>query len=293
MQKINQIVVISSDHNGIEAKSDLINYLNAKGYCPIDIGPHDSNVSVDYVDFANQVASIISQKQAGKGILICGTGVGMSIVANRFPGVRAVLAHNKESVFGSRDHNDSNILCLGSWINSIDEQKLLLDIWLKQKWGEGRHVKRVDRIDAKKGIVLTNGVFDLLHRGHLELLKFAKTQGTKLVVAIDSDERVRKIKGPKRPYNNENDRKRLLESNRFVDEVVIFNSEEHLKELYDLICPSIIVKGGEWSQDEVRIRDKIPLKIEIKIFPVLSNYSTTNTFSEISGDPEKWAKNVS
>jgi ribose 5-phosphate isomerase B len=290
MKEIDKIIIISSDHNGVKSKSEIIEHLKKYGYYPIDLGPHNSNCSVDYVDYADQLAYIISNKQATKGILICGTGVGMSIVANRFPNVRAVLVHNEKTAFGSRDHNNSNILCMGSWVNTIEEQKNFLNIWLNQKWGEGRHVKRVERIDSKNGIVFTNGVFDLIHRGHLELLKFAKTQGAKLVVAIDSDELVKSIKGPNRPYNSELDRKRLLESNRFVDEVIIFNSNEHLKELYGLINPTIIVKGGEWNQAEVRIRDKIPINIEIKIYPMVPNFSTTNTLAEISGDPEKWAK---
>ena len=285
-----KIVVLSSDHNGVLAKTKLAEYLKNNGYFPIDIGPNDPEISVDYVDFAKQASSIISKGQAGKGVLICGTGVGLSIVANRFPGVRAVLAHSKKATLGSRDHNNSNVLCLGSWISSIEEMKSLLNIWINKEWGEGRHVRRVERIDKKEGIVLTNGVFDLLHLGHLELLKFAKTQGTKLVVAIDSDERVRKIKGPNRPFNNEIIRKNLLESNKFVDEVIIFSSKEELHELYGKISPNVVVKGGEISHDQVRSNDNIPENIQIKIFPLIPKISTTETLSRISGDPAKWAK---
>ena len=273
MNEKNKIVVLSSDHNGVLAKLKLAEHLKKNGYYPIDIGPDDESVSVDYVDYARQVSSIISKGQANKGILICGTGVGLSIVANRFPNVRAVLAHSEKATIGSRDHNNSNVLCLGSWISSIEQMKSLLDIWIKQKWGEGRHVKRVERIDKKAGIVFTNGVFDLLHSGHLELIKFAKTQGTKLVIGIDSDNRVKKIKGPNRPYNNENVRKNILETNKFVDEVIIFDSENDLQDLYNTISPNVIVKGGEWSHEQVRINDNIPQQIEIKIFPLIPNIS--------------------
>ena len=86
-------IVISSDHNGVGDKEQLKTYLKGEGYQVIDIGPFNSEVSVDYVDYAAQLSTIVSNKEADRGILLCGTGVGMSIVANRFPGVRAVLAH--------------------------------------------------------------------------------------------------------------------------------------------------------------------------------------------------------
>ena len=85
-------IIISSDHNGVENKQQLKTYLKGEGYRVIDIGPYTSDVSVDYVDYAAQLATIVGSKEADRGILICGTGVGMSIVANRFAGVRAVLA---------------------------------------------------------------------------------------------------------------------------------------------------------------------------------------------------------
>lgn len=289
MNKISPILVFASDHNGVALKKYLVDILRKKGLSAIDLGPYSDGINVDYLDYAFQVATIISSGQADKAVLICGTGVGMSIVANRVNNVRAVLAHNRETAIKSRDHNDSNIICLGSWINTVDEQLAILSLWLNSDWAEGRHVKRVSRIDKKKGIVLTNGVFDLLHKGHLELLRFAKTQGEKLVVAIDSDERVKLLKGPNRPINSQDDRKRLLESNRYVDEVIIFNSASDLKNLYTQISPDIIVKGGEWTHKEIRDRDQIPDSIEIKIFPITTGYSTTSTLIKISGD-EKWKK---
>ena len=110
-------IIISSDHNGVESKQQLKTFLKGEGYQVIDIGPYTSDISVDYVDYANQLSQIISNKEAERGILICGTGVGMSIVANRMPGVRAVLAHNELTAVKSREHNDSNVLCLGSWLS--------------------------------------------------------------------------------------------------------------------------------------------------------------------------------
>ena len=274
-------IVISSDHNGVESKHQLKTFLKGEGHQVIDIGPYDPNESVDYVDYANQLSTIISNNEVDKGILICGTGVGMSIVANRMKGVRAVLAHNEMTAIKSREHNDSNVLCLGSWLSSQIEMREMSKMWINEKWGEGRHVKRVEKIDFTPGVVLTNGVFDILHKGHIELLKFAKSQGDKLIVAIDSDDRVKEIKGDSRPVNSEEDRRRILETCRYVDEVVVFNTKEDLQELYKKIKPNILVKGSEWTADEVRERDQIPKNLLIKIYPLLANYSTTDTMKKI------------
>ena len=276
-------IIISSDHNGVENKQQLKTYLKGEGYRVIDIGPYTPDVSVDYVDYAAQLSTIVGSKEADRGILLCGTGVGMSIVANRFAGVRAVLAHNELTAVKSREHNDSNVLCLGSWLSSQVEMREMSKMWLDEAWGEGRHGKRVEKIDPHTGIVLTNGVFDILHKGHIELLKFSKLQGNKLVVAIDSDERVRQLKGKDRPINNEEDRRRVLETNRYVDSVVIFNTTEELRDLYGTLSPDVIVKGSEWTADEVRERDSIPEDIQVKVYPLVGEYSTTNTMQKIRG----------
>jgi ribose 5-phosphate isomerase B len=274
-------IIIASDHNGVENKQQLKTYLKGEGYQVIDIGPYCSDESVDYVDYAAQLSTIIGNNEAERGILLCGTGVGMSIVANRFSGVRAVLAHNQLTAVKSREHNNSNVLCLGTWLSSQVEMIEMTKMWLDENWGEGRHVKRVEKIDQHTGIVLTNGVFDILHKGHIELLKFAKSQGSKLIVAIDSDDRVKKLKGEGRPVNSQDDRKKILETNRYVDEVFIFNESEELQNLYDILSPDVVVKGSEWTADEVRERDKIPQGIQVKVYPLVGNYSTTNTMQKI------------
>ena len=276
-------IIISSDHNGVENKQQLKTYLKGEGYRVIDIGPYTPDVSVDYVDYAAQLSTIVGSKEADRGILLCGTGVGMSIVANRFAGVRAVLAHNELTAVKSREHNDSNVLCLGSWLSSQVEMREMSKMWLDEAWGEGRHVKRVEKIDPHSGIILTNGVFDILHKGHIELLKFSKLQGNKLIVAIDSDERVRELKGKDRPINTEEDRRRVLETNRYVDSVIIFNTTEELRDLYGTLSPDVIVKGSEWTADEVRERDSIPDDIQVKVYPLVGEYSTTNTMQKIRG----------
>jgi len=277
-----KIVVIASDHNGFNQKEELKKYLNSKEEIKVlDLGPYDID-SVDYNFYAKNLAQIIKNKEANKGILICGTGVGMSIVANRYTDVRAVLAHNVISTIKSREHNDSNVLCLGSWISSIDEMKNYTDSWLNEDWAEGRHWKRVAKIDkSDSGIVLTNGVFDIIHSGHINLFEFAKSQGKKLVVAVDTDERVKFQKGDDRPINTLSERIRVLNSIRYIDEVLTFNSKEELEEVYKLSRASIIVKGSEWTEAELRSRDNIPEDIEIKIYPLYKDFSTSKIIDKI------------
>ena len=161
---MNKNIIISSDHNGIVLKDFLKVFLKSQGYTVVDFGPYEKHGKVDYNFFADLVSKSISNKEVEKGILVCGTGVGMSIVANRNKGVRAVLAHNLTTASKSRDHNDSNVLCLGSWISTEAEAVDIVKLWLYQEWGEGRHGKRVHMIDNQNsGVVLTNGVFDILH----------------------------------------------------------------------------------------------------------------------------------
>ena len=124
--------------------------------------------------------------------------------------------------------------------------------------------------------VFTNGCFDLLHRGHLELLKFCRLHGDRVVVGINSDSSIKKIKGSDRPFNNQSDRKFLLESLIFVDEVVIFE-EETPYNLIKCVKPDIIVKGGDYSIEEVVGNDLA----KVVIFELLDGYSTTQTIQDI------------
>jgi ribose 5-phosphate isomerase B len=229
-----KIVVIASDHNGVDQKEEIKSYLIKQGLKVLDLGPYDKE-SVDYNIYAKNLAKIIQNKEADNGILICGTGVGMSIVANRLSNVRAVLAHNDFTTLKSREHNDTNVLCLGSWISSKDEMKQYIDSWLAEEWAEGRHWKRVGAIDKSLNeIVLTNGVFDILHSGHINLLEFAKSQGKRLIVAIDTDERVKTLKGDERPINNLSERIKVVNAIKYVDEVISFGTKEELIDIYNL-----------------------------------------------------------
>lgn len=279
------IVCLAADHNGVELKSKVKDSLVAAGYRCLDLGPYVSGVSVDYVDYAQLVGTLIQNGDCDRGILICGTGIGMSISANKLPKVRAAVVHNFESAGKCREHNDANVLCLGSWIMTDDENVEISNIWLEEKFGERRHVRRVERIspDPRGKVVFTNGIFDILHKGHLELLSWSRNLGDRLVVGINSDSSARALKGEGRPVNSQENRKAVLQALRFVDEVVIF---EELKPtgLIASLRPAIVVKGGEWLADEVRTQDEIPADVEIKIFPLVKGYSSTNVIRRIRGE---------
>ncbi|MES2953221.1 MAG: ribose 5-phosphate isomerase B [Patescibacteria group bacterium] len=288
-----KIVVLGADHNGVAQKAVVKKFLIDQGYFPIDMGPHSESQKVDYVDYARAVAHAIHSGEAPRGILICGTGVGMSIVANRFENVRASLVHSIDVAEKTREHNDSNLLCLGSWVNPEEVNLNIIDKWLKTPYGEGRHVRRVEKTKAHdtEKIIFTNGIFDVMHKGHLELLRFCKSLGGKLVVGINSDRATKTLKGPKRPVNSELERKNALEHLDCVDEVVIFD-ETNTKEVIARIEPDVVVKGGEWTAEEVRKRDEIPDHIEVKVYPIVMQasgvkYSTTDLIGRMENDGEK------
>ncbi|KAA5543118.1 ribose 5-phosphate isomerase B [Roseiconus nitratireducens] len=139
-------ICIGSDHRGVHIKSRLIQALQAKSFEVIDEGTH-GDASVDYPDFAEAVARRVSEGKADRGILICGTGIGMAITANKFSGVRAAACYDEVMVEMSRRHNNVNILCLpGDLIGerSIDELVLM---WLQTEFDGGRHADRIEKIE--------------------------------------------------------------------------------------------------------------------------------------------------
>lgn len=139
-------IAIACDHGGFDIKKVIAEYLVQKGYKLDDLGTYSSD-SVDYPDFAHTIAERIANGMDKRAILICGTGIGMSITANRYPGVRAALVNDIDSARMSRLHNDSNVLVLGG---RIVEPKLATEIvstWLNTEFEGGRHNRRIEKID--------------------------------------------------------------------------------------------------------------------------------------------------
>ncbi len=138
-------IAIGSDHRGVEAKKRIVPLLQQLGHEVADMGP-DSGDSVDYPDYALQVAQAVGEKRVDRGILICGTGIGMCIAANKVKGVRAAPCHDSITAEMSRRHNDANILCLSADLLGADLMERMVRIWLATEFEAGRHARRVDKI---------------------------------------------------------------------------------------------------------------------------------------------------
>lgn len=143
-------VVLASDHAGYGLKSDLASHLVDLGWEPIDLGT-DSEKSTDYPDWAHRLAEAIGEGRAPIGILVCGSGTGMSIAANRHRGVRATNCLDEEMAALAREHNDANVLCLGSRILSPEGAKKILWTFLETPFAGGRHARRRDKIEVGGG----------------------------------------------------------------------------------------------------------------------------------------------
>lgn len=143
-------IAIGSDHRGYEPKTRLIAQLRQMGHEVLDMGPHGSD-SVDYPDFAFQVAQAVSEQQVERGILICGTGIGMAIAANKVRGVRAAPCYDLVTTEMSRRHNDTNILCLSADLLGEELMSRMLQIWLATEFEGGRHARRVEKIKRYEG----------------------------------------------------------------------------------------------------------------------------------------------
>ena len=139
-------IAIGCDHVGFELKTHIIEHLQSKGYGIKDFGTH-STERTDYPLFAKAVADAVTKGECEKGILVCGTGVGISIAANKVKGVRAVVCSEPYSALLSRAHNDTNILALGARVVGRDLALMITDIWLGGEFEGGRHQRRVDMIE--------------------------------------------------------------------------------------------------------------------------------------------------
>ena len=136
------------DHTAIDLKKELMEYMTEKGYECVDYGAYDASVRVDYPDQGQKVAEAIIAGEVEKGVLICGTGIGISIVANKVKGIRCALCTDEFTAEMSRKHNDANMLAMGARV--VEEAKALkmVEIWLNTECEEGRHRRRIDMIEA-------------------------------------------------------------------------------------------------------------------------------------------------
>lgn len=145
------MIVIGSDHGGLELKEVIKAALISRGIAVSDCGT-DNSESVDYPDFAEKVAGAVSRSEAGprseavQGILICGTGIGMSIVANKFPGVRAALVTDEFMAQMAKEHNNANILVLGGRVLASEMAVKMVNTWFDATYESGRHQRRLDKI---------------------------------------------------------------------------------------------------------------------------------------------------
>jgi len=149
-------IAIASDHRGFPIKGKIMQMIQDSGNEAVDMGT-DSNESVDYPDFAGRVARAISKGEIDRGILICGSGLGMCIVANKFPGVRATQCHDDLSAEMSRLHNNSNVLCLSADMLGDRLVNRMINIWLQTEFEGGRHGRRLEKIAEIEREVASNG----------------------------------------------------------------------------------------------------------------------------------------
>ncbi|MDD5052959.1 MAG: ribose 5-phosphate isomerase B [Sulfuricurvum sp.] len=141
---------VATDHAGIDLKDFTVKLLREKGHEVIDLGPFSKD-RVDYPDYAVKVCENVLADSSSQGILICGSGIGMSIAANRFHGIRAALCHDAYTATVARAHNDANVLCFGERIVGQGVAESILDAWIAGEFEGGRHCGRVDKIEAIKG----------------------------------------------------------------------------------------------------------------------------------------------
>ena len=138
-------VCIASYHGGFSLKQSVIDFLINKNVSVIDLGPFE-NKTVDYPDYAKKLANRVKAKKSDVGILICGSGTGMAITANKIKTIRAAVCYNVKSTRLSREHNNANIICLGARLTNKKLSLKLVEIFLKTKFEGGRHLKRVNKI---------------------------------------------------------------------------------------------------------------------------------------------------
>ncbi len=146
-EPLNTRIIVGSDHAGLDLKNFLRDKLSASGVPVTDVGT-ETRDSVDYPDFAEKVARMLRPETGEIGVLVCGTGIGVSIAANKIPGIRAALVYNDETSSLARQHNDANIICLGGREVSPDDAIRWVRIFMSSQFEGGRHQRRIDKIAA-------------------------------------------------------------------------------------------------------------------------------------------------
>ena len=140
-------IAIAADHGGFELKDSMVEYIKSLGNEVMDLGTNSAD-SVAYPDYAKKVCEEIQQGNSDLGILICGTGIGMSLAANKFDGIRAACVSDVYSAKMSRNHNNANVLCIGARVIGDEVAKLIIKTFLENEFEAGRHQRRVDKIMA-------------------------------------------------------------------------------------------------------------------------------------------------
>lgn len=141
------MIAIGSDHGGFELKTHIIKHLKEKGIALKDFGCYDEN-SVDYPDVAEVVCNAINNGECENGILICGTGIGISIAANKINGIRAAHCHDVYSAEMTKRHNNANVICMGGRVIDKELAETIVDTWLNAEFEGGRHEARINKIHA-------------------------------------------------------------------------------------------------------------------------------------------------
>lgn len=142
-------IVLGSDHGGFNAKSEVIKYLKEKGYEIIDVGTF-SNESCNYAEFGIDAAKKVASKEADYGVVICNSGEGISIAANKIKGIRCALLYNDDVAHLAKEHNDANMIAFGAQFMSVEDIKRRIDIFLNSKFEGGRHSLRIARISEEE-----------------------------------------------------------------------------------------------------------------------------------------------
>ncbi len=145
LESSSKMIALGCDHGGVDLKDHLVRFLRSIGAEVCDFGTHGRE-SVDYPDFGKEVSRCVSEGKAERGVLVCTSGIGMSIIANKFPGVRAALVHDLDGARSSREHNDANILVMSGAKTEAALARQIIETWLTTPFDGGRHQRRIDKI---------------------------------------------------------------------------------------------------------------------------------------------------